>query len=288
MEILPLCADSLGTRSMATFVKTEDITIIIDPAVSLAPRRYGLPPHTIEIEKLEADWKKISDFSRKADVVIITHYHYDHHSPKRNLEIYDGKFVFIKHPTDHINFSQRKRASIFQKAIQDLAEEIIFADNREFVFGNTRIRFSPPVPHGENSKLGYVIQVLIEENNQRFLFTSDVEGPILEDQVNFILNMKPNYVLLDGPMTYMLGYRYSTQSLNMAIKNIERIISMKSLKKLIIDHHFMRDINWEERIMPLIRYRNTLIQSSAEFLGLENNLLEARRKYLWYGNKEKL
>ncbi len=41
MNITPIAADSLGTRSMATFVETGDCGIFIDPAVSLAPRRYG-------------------------------------------------------------------------------------------------------------------------------------------------------------------------------------------------------------------------------------------------------
>jgi len=49
MRIVPLSFDSLGARSMATYVETRDVKIFIDPGVSLAPSRYGLPPHEVEI-----------------------------------------------------------------------------------------------------------------------------------------------------------------------------------------------------------------------------------------------
>lgn len=45
MEILPLAAESLGTRGMCIFVKTEDQNILVDPSVSLGPLRYGLKPY---------------------------------------------------------------------------------------------------------------------------------------------------------------------------------------------------------------------------------------------------
>jgi len=81
MKILPLAADSLGTRSMATFVETGDINILVDPAVSLGPRRYGLPPHPLEYEKMDEHWGNIKKYVASSDVLILTHYHYDHHDP---------------------------------------------------------------------------------------------------------------------------------------------------------------------------------------------------------------
>ena len=59
MEITPLAFDSFSTRSMATYVETKDIKIVIDPGISIAPLRFSLPPHPIEMKKLEEDWKKL-------------------------------------------------------------------------------------------------------------------------------------------------------------------------------------------------------------------------------------
>ena len=51
MKIKPLAFDSLGVRSTATFVETDQ-KITIDPAAALGPKRYRLPPAQIEIDRL--------------------------------------------------------------------------------------------------------------------------------------------------------------------------------------------------------------------------------------------
>jgi len=44
MRVIPLAADSLGVRSMATYVEAGGLRLLIDPGATLAPRRYGLGP----------------------------------------------------------------------------------------------------------------------------------------------------------------------------------------------------------------------------------------------------
>jgi len=113
----------MGTRSMATFIETKNISIFIDPGVALGPSRYGLPPHPLEINKLNEDWKEIVKYAEKAEVIIVTHYHYDHHSPWENLNIYKDKIVLIKHPKNKINISQKGRASFFLEAIKKFTKK---------------------------------------------------------------------------------------------------------------------------------------------------------------------
>ncbi|MGQ4891183.1 MAG: MBL fold metallo-hydrolase [Candidatus Njordarchaeia archaeon] len=286
MLIRPISFDSLGTRSMATYIRTKDVKIFIDPGVSLAPRRYGLPPHPREYEQLERDWGKILNYATKSDIIIITHYHYDHHNPNEGLEIFEDKTVLLKHPTDHINFSQKKRAHYFLKQIGDSPKEIIYADGKEFKFGDTQIKISKPVPHGTNTKLGWVIQVFVTDGKERFLFTSDVEGPALDEQIEFILETKPTIMILDGPMTYMLGYRYSTNSYIQSLENIKKIINETNVQKLIIDHHFLRDLKWEERLNPIINIGKGRLITAAHYLNKSPNLLEANRKQLWENEPE--
>ncbi len=82
----------------------------------------------------------------------------------------------------------------------------------------------------------------------------------------------------------MVGYRYSFKSLNAAVKNMKKIVKMNSLKTLIVDHHFLRDLKWRERIKEVFaeaRKRKKKIQSAAEFMEKEESMLEARRKELW-------
>ncbi|RLG60086.1 hypothetical protein DRN86_03255 [Candidatus Geothermarchaeota archaeon] len=287
MKIIPISFDSMGTRSMATYVETKDVKIFIDPGVSLAPSRYGLPPHKVEIEKMNRDWEEIVKYALRSDVLVVSHYHYDHHDPNSDLEIYDGKVLLIKHPKENINLSQKQRAAYFLEQIRNRPKKIEFADNKEFSFGNTLIRFSKAVFHGTNPRLGYVIETMVDDGSYRFIHTSDVEGPSIEDQVEFILNNKPNLVFIDGPLSYMLGFRYSRRSLEESVENLMRIIDECPLESLVIDHHLLRELVWRERIKKAVNYgakKGIKVISVAEYLGKKPNLLEARRKEL-YGKK---
>jgi len=78
-----------------------------------------------------------------------------------------------------INRSQKKRAALILSRLKGLADEIKYADGRSFEFGGAEIRFSKPVPHGMTATRGYVIEVSVKAD-ETFLFTSDVQGPVLE------------------------------------------------------------------------------------------------------------
>ncbi|MEM3551100.1 MAG: MBL fold metallo-hydrolase [Candidatus Bathyarchaeia archaeon] len=287
-NVLPLAFDSFGVRSMATFVETEDAKILIDPGVSLAPLRYGLEPHPIEWQRLEETWNHIKRQAENSEVLIVTHYHYDHHDPEFP-ELYMGKNVFIKHPTQNINISQKGRAELFLEAIKGLPSKLEVADGKTFKISSTIIRFSKAVCHGTNPRLGYVTMVSIESDNEKFLHTSDVEGPSLEDQIEFILKENPDVIFADGPMTYMLGYRYSFQSLEKSNSNLVKAIRETKLHTLVLDHHFLRDINYKMRIKPVYEEaerRGVKVMTAAEFSGRKIEMLEALRKELYAKHKE--
>lgn len=281
MQIIPIAYDSMGVRSMATFVQTSEVSITIDPSVSLAPSRYGLPPHKIEIERMGEKWKEIKSFVKKSDIIAITHYHYDHHEPEE-VEILNGKRLLLKHPKEKINRSQFGRAGYFLEKLKGIKAEIDYCDGKIYEFGNTLIEFSKPVFHGANQKLGFVVEVFISDGKKNFLFSSDVEGPIHEDQTAFILEKRPEIVFIDGPMTYMLGYRFSRDSLKKAIENLKKVIEVS--KNVVLDHHLLRDLKWRENLYELFNYAEQFdvkLQSASEFLGTPEELLEARRKELY-------
>lgn len=292
MKIIPLAADSFGTRSMATFVSTKDCKILIDPGVALGPSRYNLPPHPKEFKRLEEHWRKIKRFAKKAQALIVTHYHYDHHDPEEP-ELYKNKIVYLKHPTEHINKSQKKRAKYFLEQLDDLPKQLEYSDGREFKFGKTRIKFSKAVFHGASNKLGYVTEVFITDGKTKFIHTSDVQGPVTKGQTDFILKNKPDIVYLDGPLSYMLGFRYSYANLNNSVKNLIKIFNKTKIKTLIVDHHFLRDKKWKERIDKAIKAaekKKIKIMTAAEFAGKKIEMLEAYRNELWkkYPSKAKI
>ncbi|MCD6536242.1 MAG: MBL fold metallo-hydrolase [Thaumarchaeota archaeon] len=103
--------DSLGAKSACTLVKTPDIKVLIDPGA--AEMQPGFPaPKSLKRKWLEEARKAIKDASRRADVIVISHYHYDHFTDF-DRELYSGKTILAKDPNRYINGSQRKRAERF-------------------------------------------------------------------------------------------------------------------------------------------------------------------------------
>ncbi len=282
MKILPVAFDSLGVRSMATYVETKDVRIFIDPGVSVSPDRYSLPPHRLELDRHREMWEAIKHWMSISDIVIITHYHYDHHNPDER-EIYDNKDVLLKHPRAFINQSQKERAASLLSMIESRAKTISIADGETYNFGETRVTFSTPVYHGLSERLGYVLEVFIEEG-EKFLFTSDVQGPLNDEAVNFIIKKAPDTIILDGPATYLLGSHYKKSDINLAIENLKKIIVNTPVKRLVIDHHLLRDLHWADYIIGLDSVKDEFeICSAAGYLGKKEEILEARRKELYEG-----
>jgi len=268
---------------MATFVETDDCRVLIDPGAHLAPLRYGLPPHPIEEKRLDELWEKIRQYAVQSDVLAVTHYHYDHHDPDEP-ELYKDKAVYVKHPTENINQSQGGRAATFLEAVRGLPKSLEYADGRTVYFGKTRICFSRAVYHGTNPRLGYVTEVSASHGGEKVVHTSDVEGPSLNDQIGFVLKEKPNVLIVDGPMTYMLGFRYSHKSLEISNQNLVKTIEKTDLHTLVIDHHFLRDLNYKARIKPVYeaaKARKVKVQTAAEYAKKKIKMLEAQRKQLY-------
>ncbi|MEM2793239.1 MAG: hypothetical protein QW511_01135 [Candidatus Methanomethylicia archaeon] len=89
--------------------------------------------------------------------------------------------------------------------------------------------------------------------------------------------------MIDGPMTYMLGYRYPTESLKASVRNLLRLIDT-DVNYMILDHHLLRDLTWRDKIVEVIskaENRKIKILTSAEYIGKNLNMLEARRKELY-------
>jgi predicted metallo-beta-lactamase superfamily hydrolase len=228
IKVTPLAAESLGVRSMCTLVETPDVTVLLDAGISLCPYRFSLPPHPIEFQTIAKLRQRIAEAADQAEVVTISHYHFDHHTPSYEdwlvnwtedtqtaRQIYEGKRVLMKNPRDKINGSQRQRAYLFQKTGGKYAKTIENADGKTFNFGkNTELRFSEAVAHGaDNSLLGWVVMVTVECEGERFMFTPDVQGPMSTQTVELIKAEKPNMIMLGGPPFYLAGFKIDVTQL---------------------------------------------------------------------------
>ncbi|HDN51308.1 MAG TPA: MBL fold metallo-hydrolase [Thermoplasmatales archaeon] len=277
MNLQLLFSDSMGVRSMATVVELENDSLFIDASAALGPSRYGLPPHQLELEALSHAKKTIGEIAGDCRYFVITHYHYDHYDPDESF--YAGKTVFAKRIDRHINKSQKERGSHFHELFEKRTEIVYCDDTTHEVDGHT-ITFSPPFPHGPpGTRLGYVIMVSIE-GKEKLLFASDVQGPVDEKTRDYIINEQPDILIMDGPPSYFLGWKFSHEHLRMAENNLLEIME-KTHCRLILDHHLLRDMKYRERMKQLYECYDDRIQTFAEQRGMENTMLEARRKELW-------
>ncbi|MEM3673736.1 MAG: hypothetical protein QW468_05915 [Candidatus Bathyarchaeia archaeon] len=88
-----------------------------------------------------------------------------------------------------------------------------------------------------------------------------------------------------------LGYRYSFKSLEISNSNLVKAIKETDLHTLVLDHHFLRDLNYKMRIKHVYaeaEKRGVKVVTAAEFAGRKIEMLEALRKELYakYGEKE--
>jgi uncharacterized protein len=296
MKVTPIAAESFGVRSMCTLVETSDVIVLLDAGVSLAPYRFSLLPHPLEFQTIVHLRKRLAEAADKAQVVTISHYHFDHHTPSYEdwlvnwteqtetaKQIYRDKQVLMKNPRENINASQRQRAWMFQKTAGKYAKSLENADGTTFTFGETTLRFSEAIFHGsEESMLGWVIMTTVECGGERFLHAPDVQGPMAYRTAELIKQEKPDVAMIGGPPFYLGGFKVDEAQLKRGLENLKGIVEVAQVT--ILEHHALRDEQWRQRADPLfesaVRAGHSLV-TAAEFAGEKNLFLESRRKQLY-------
>jgi len=167
--------------------------------------------------------------------------------------------------------------------------EIKFADGKTFKFGDTIIRFTGPLFHGlEFDRVGWVIAFTVEHKGEKVLFSSDLQGPEIEDYAAWIIDENPDFLVLDGPPTYLFGYMLNRINLERAVENLCWIISETKTPIIIYDHHLLRDAKYRKRISKVYETaerEGKYVLTAAEFLGTEPMIFKAIK---WKENKEDL
>ncbi|MDY6777906.1 MAG: MBL fold metallo-hydrolase [Candidatus Nanohaloarchaea archaeon] len=278
---------------MCIAVQTPSTRLLVDPGASLGPHRHGYRPHPEEYRALKQRSNAILHHADQADGLVITHYHFDHYIPSfenyrynwsseaRAERLFEGKRVFGKHTEKDINYSQKKRAYYVEQLCEDVADELVAADGTEAALGDLSLTFSGPVPHGpEGTKLGYVIMVGIEHGDRCVVYCSDVQGPVAQDALEWVLAQQPDEVIVDGPPSYLVPSKFERKDLESAQDNM---VELAGAADLIVDHHLMRSQDYEAFLEPVCEAAEEVgntVQTYAEIRGEDNSFLEARREQL--------
>jgi len=294
MRIVPIAEESLGVRSMAIYVEAGELRMIIDPGMSLAPRRYSLPPHPKEFERVRELRKILEKYAAEATSLFISHYHRDHYtvpypspymgtSADSYVRIYSGKVILAKSPRD-INYSQRRRYRILKRAIESIVKDYVHADGLEMRVGSALIKVSPSLPHGaEGSKTGRVIGITIIDDDS-LTVVPDVQGPISSNVVDYVVEANPRTLIIGGPPLYLVGSAFSEEDILAGMRNLRKIMRYTNIEKLIIAHHTLRSLDWRKKLRDIFeeaKVRGVEVLTYAELLGKDEEPLEAMRPILY-------
>ncbi len=294
IQFRPLAAESLGVRSMAVFIQTPDVRLLIDPGVSLG-RRWGLLPHPQEYRRLLACREAILHYADRCEVIAVSHYHFDHcppsfvdavwtlSSPDEATRIVQDKVVLAKDGRSHVHAGQRRRGWLFKKLLGASAKDFQIADDRVFTFGATTITFSPPVPHGEeNTPLGWVLMTQVDCEGERVLHASDVQGPMRDATLRLILATHPHLVYVGGPPLYLADFRVDRAVIERGLTNLATLAA--TTPTVLVDHHLLRDEAWRDAstsVFQAAQSQGHRVVTAAEFRGQEDQLLESKRRHLY-------
>lgn len=276
MKVLPLAADSLGVRSMATYVEVGGTGLLLDPGATLAPSRFGLPPCDDEWEALKRANDRISAYAERSQLVFVSHYHEDHF--RSDPATYEGRRVLLKDPQRMVSGLQAKRAASLRETLGARAR-LASADGTSYREPPLELRVSPPLAHGvEGTTLGYVIALTIVDllERDRFVFASDVQGPLSTVAMAYLLQERPTLLYLAGPPSY-IERDVGTALIDRGIDNLLTIIERTGCR-VIMDHHAVRDVRAAERFARLWDTRR--VTTAAGYLGVPEAALESRRAVL--------
>ncbi len=289
MTFAVLAAESLGVRAMAVLVQgLAGGDLLIDPGAALGPRRYGLAPHEVEEDALEAARARI--LAASVGRIVITHFHHDHFVPFEThrwviggfddaCRLYAGRTVYRRDPSGPMNARQRGRAQHLtrQLAALDVPQRSIDARTWDDLV------FSPPLLHGdEGSPGGWVVMVAVRSAHDTLVHMSDTQL-LNAAAVDWALRQRPSIVVTSGPPLYLP--QLGGDRLAPARQNLRRLVDAVPL--VVVDHHLMRGGEPEAFLAParaLAEPRDHRLLCGAEWMGQPPMLLESRRREL-YGSE---
>ncbi len=288
MDVRLVAFESMGIRSMCTFVRTAELAVLIDPSAA-CHARSGLKPHPVEYEVLIRKRSAMLALCDQADAVVTSHYHLDHLSPLGNDLVttfstrafadraYTGKMLFCKDPDRNVTDQQGERGREFRRVYARKASAFQIADGRSFGFGKTTISFSPALWHGtEGTVQGYVVGTSIDDGGERMVHASDVQL-LNEGCVDWMLAQGPGLAVVAGPPIFD-SERVRRQEREISLRLLRRLAA--EVPKVVVDHHLLRSVDWRNYLQEAGDLGDG-VQCAAEAEGVPVLQHEARRQELY-------
>ncbi|MEO0050113.1 MAG: hypothetical protein ABIK42_03115 [candidate division WOR-3 bacterium] len=276
MRIRIIGAESLGVRSMCCVVETANRRVVIDPGVALAPLRFGLPPHPVELKRAAEIRDEILTEIGAATDIVISHFHGDHaplaEPDPSQVPLLDfinhlgGAKIWVK--------SRQGNTRLMDKRLGDfvrlLGERVFDADGKN----DGELAFSLPVLHGKMGR-GTVMMTTVVDSEMCFVHASDIQ--LLDDEAVFrILSWRPDIVFVDGPPIYLGLQPIEHQR---AIENGLKLA--RGVERLIVDHHLLRSATGLDWLRQIGKESGNRVISAAEWDDKKTLLLEAHRRALF-------
>jgi len=260
MKVIPLAAESLGVRSMATYVEVGRTGILIDPGATLAPARFGLPPTEDEWEALRRANDRISAYAARSSFVFVSHYHEDHF--RSDPASYAGRIVLAKDPRRMISGKQAQRGEALWKALDGQAR-VERADGARRREADLELVVSSPLPHGvDGTPFGSIVASTVA--------------------AAYLIQQRPTLLYVSGPVSY-LERDVGRDAIERAIDQLVRVMDATGCK-VIMDHHALRDAGFAERFARL--WETNRVATAASHLGLDVTPLESRRNRAWAATRK--
>ena len=204
MNVIPLAADSLGVRSVATYVECGDTRIVIDPGASLGRSRFNLPPADVEWEALKRANDRISGYADAG------HDDLRQPLPRGPLPLRPGDLSRQDGVGEGSQADARagRRASARPSCGRGSRGgcRLDAAEGRRMETPDAMLSASPPLSHGpDGTDLGYVIALTVTDRREgfRFVHASDVQGPLSPVATAYLIRERPDLLYLSGPPAYL-------------------------------------------------------------------------------------
>ena len=100
--------------------------------------------------------------------------------------------------------------------------------------------------------MGYVVALTVTDHHehQRFVFASDVQGPLSPVAAAWLIQARPTTLYLSGPPSY-IERELGAAAIERAVDHLCRIIDATGCR-VIMDHHAVRDLRYVARFARLV------------------------------------
>jgi predicted metallo-beta-lactamase superfamily hydrolase len=124
-----------------------------------------------------------------------------------------------------------------------------------------------------------VTALIVDEpgERERFVFASDVQGPLSPVVAAWLRRQRPTVVYLSGPPSYAES-ALTPGSVERAVRHLLDVIAAAGCR-VILDHYALRDVRWRERFRAL--WETGRVLTAAAWCGVEERPLEVERRALW-------